>query len=100
MWSQKKPLVPEEAAMPRIGLRQLKAHASEVLRDVQNNRTRYIVTNRGEPVGIVIPYAPGQDVEPVSREESWMRLVETLDQVRSAWTSPLTAEDIMNEERR
>ena len=86
--------------MPRIGLRYLKAHASEVLRDVQNHRARYVITNRGEPMGIVIPYVPAQEVEPVSREESWKSLVGTLDQVRAAWTSPLTAEEIMNEERR
>jgi prevent-host-death family protein len=90
----------EEAIMPRIGLRYLKTHASEVLRDVQDHRARYVITNRGEPMGIVIPYAPGQDVEPTSREESWKSLAGTLDQVRAAWTSPLTAEEIMNEERR
>jgi prevent-host-death family protein len=85
--------------MPRIGLRYLKTHASEVLRDVQDNRARYVVTNRGEPVGIVVPYAPGQEVEHASREESWNRLVETLDRVRESWASPLTAEEIMNEIR-
>jgi len=35
--------------MPRIGLRELKIHASEVVKDVQQNQARHMVTNRGEP---------------------------------------------------
>jgi prevent-host-death family protein len=44
--------------MPRIGLRELKIHASEVLRDVQENRARYVITKRGDPQAIIIPCTP------------------------------------------
>jgi prevent-host-death family protein len=67
-----------ETFMPRIGLRQLKTHASEVLRDVQDHRARYVVTNRGEPVAVIIPYAPTE----------------------AANTEPFSAVDLMREQRR
>ncbi len=60
--------------MPRIGLRHLKTHASQVLRDVEDNRVRYVVTNRGDPVAVIVPYAPEEEVERQTREQAWSRL--------------------------
>jgi prevent-host-death family protein len=86
--------------MPQIGLRELKTHASEILRDVQDNRARYVVTKRGIPQAIIIPYAPAEETDHASREESWNRLVSNLHEVSEAWTSPLTAEEIIRDMRR
>jgi prevent-host-death family protein len=41
--------------MPHIGLRELKIHLSEVAKNVQDNRARYTITNRGEPVALLVP---------------------------------------------
>lgn len=38
-----------------IGIRELKARASEVVRAVKEERARYIVTQRGKPVAVIIP---------------------------------------------
>jgi prevent-host-death family protein len=38
-----------------IGIRELKSRASEVVRAVKEQRTRYIVTQRGKPVAVIIP---------------------------------------------
>lgn len=88
------------AIMPRIGLRELKIHASEVLRDVQENRARYIITKRGEPQAIIVPYAPAEESEPIDRQAAWTGLVDALDEVRKNWTSPLTADEIIRDMRR
>ena len=37
--------------MPDIGVRELKTHASEIVRNVREQRARYVVTYRGQPVG-------------------------------------------------
>ena len=101
MWSLKA-LQPHKAviAMPRIGLRELKIHASEVLRDVQENRVRYVITRRGVPQAIIIPYLPSEEAEATDREAGWARLVDALDEVRENWTSPLTADEIIRDMRR
>ena len=59
--------------MPRIGIRDLKTHASDVLRDVCDNRARYVVTRRGEPLGIIVPYTATEAMEQVSPDEAWSR---------------------------
>ena len=65
------PHVVEEPVMPSIGLRHLKTHASEVLRDVEENDTRYVITNRNKPMAIIIPYSSLEATKPKSREEAW-----------------------------
>jgi prevent-host-death family protein len=101
MWLLKAPQIRKVVTfMPRIGLRELKIHASEVLRDVQENRARYVITKRGVPQAIMIPYLPSEETEAIDREAAWTRLVDALDEVRQNWTSPLTADEIIRDMRR
>lgn len=101
MWLPKASLLRKVViSMPRIGLRELKIRASEVLRDVQENRARYIITKRGEPQAIIVPYAPAEESEPIDRQTAWTGLVDALDEVRKNWTSPLTADEIIRDMRR
>lgn len=100
MWLVDEPHMTEDAAMPRIGIRDLKTHASEVLRDVRDNRARYVVTHRGEPLGIIVPYTAMDEMEHVSPEEAWSRFFEAAEAVDEAWTSPLTSREILDEVRR
>jgi prevent-host-death family protein len=86
--------------MPRIGLRQLKTHASEVLRDVEARRTRYVVTNRGEPVAVIVPYAPAEEVERLSPDQAWALFLELRDKISAANPEPFSAVELMHELRR
>ena len=86
--------------MPRIGLRQLKTHASEVLRDVEANRARYVVTNRGEPVAVIIPYAPAEEKERLTPDQAWALFLELRDKISAANPEPFSAVELMHEMRR
>ena len=44
--------------MPRIGLRELKIHLSEVIRDVQDNNS-FTITNRESRCALLVPYSRG-----------------------------------------
>ena len=90
----------EGAIVPRIGLRHLKTHASEVLRDVENNRTRYVVTNRGEPVAIIIPFAPAEQVEPRTKDQSWEDLLRLRQRIGAAMSQSFSADVLLRELRR
>jgi prevent-host-death family protein len=89
-----------ETAMPRIGLRHLKTHASEVLRDVEDHRARYVVTNRGEPVAVIVPYAPAEEVEPRSSAQAWDRLLDLRGRSGVANVRPFSVDELMEELRR
>ncbi len=86
--------------MPRIGLRHLKTHASEVMRDVEENRARYVITNRGEPVAVIVPFAPAEEVEPTTRGQAWQDFLRLRERIGRAQTEPFSAEELMHELRR
>jgi prevent-host-death family protein len=86
--------------MPRIGLRELNTRASEVLRDVEENRVRYVITKRGQPQAIIIPSSPEQESVPLDRAAYFKAFLETLDEVGRQWSSPLSAQEIIDAMRR
>lgn len=86
--------------MPRIGLRELKTHLSEVAKDVQENNTRYTITNRGEPIAVISPYSQGDEVGVEERRAAWSELADLLLEAGNHWTSPMSAEEILREMRR
>ncbi len=100
MWSHNALFLFEGVIVPRIGLRHLKTHASEVLRDVERNRTRYVITNRGEPVAIIIPFAPAEEVEPKTEEQSWEDLLRLRQRISMAMSQSFSADELLRELRR
>jgi prevent-host-death family protein len=97
---QNGPLLLREAAMPRIGISQFRAHASEILRDVKDNQARYVITSRNRPVGIVMPYSSREETEAEIREQALAAFFAAGEQVRQAWKSPLTPLEVLQEMRR
>jgi prevent-host-death family protein len=83
--------------MPEIGIRELKAHASDVLREVRERRTRYTVTYRGRPIGLLVPIGESGDETPT---EAWDKLMRLGKEIGSGWRSPLSSEQLLSEMRR
>lgn len=81
-----------------IGIRELKAHASDVVRAVKEQRTRYVVTQRGEPVALIIPL----DALPnkISDDEVWENLMKIGEEISKNWQSEKSAVEILSEMRR
>ena len=46
-------------AVKNVGVRELKAHATEILRQVEYGE-EFVVTRRGRPVGRIVPVQPKQ----------------------------------------
>lgn len=90
--------------MPEIGVRELKARASEIIRTVREKRARYLITYRGKPVGILMPLGeagPREEAgEDDQKAEAWEELVELGQQIGSGWQSDLTAAELLSEMRR
>ena len=81
-----------------IGIRELKAHASEVVRAVKEKRARYIITQRGKPAALIIPL----DAEPPvdKGDEVWENLMKIRDELGKGWQSEKSAVEILSEMRR
>jgi antitoxin (DNA-binding transcriptional repressor) of toxin-antitoxin stability system len=44
-----------EWTVPEVGVGELKTRALEIIQDIQERNTRYVITHRGRPVGLLIP---------------------------------------------
>ena len=85
--------------MPEIGVRELKARASEILREVRDRRTRYVVTHRGRPVGLLVPMPQPRAEEP-SDAKAWEELARLGEEISEGWKSPIASDEILSEMRR
>jgi len=90
--------------MPDVGVRELKTRASEILRDVRENRARYTITYRGRPVGVLLPLeeAPHAEALPGRQQGKmvWDELSELGEEIGREWQSPLTGAELLSQMRR
>lgn len=94
--------------MPRVGLRELKNQAAEILRQVREESAEYIVTYHGRPVAVILPI----DEEFLAREEAqatqhtqpsaalWEEMDQLRQEIDASWQSDRTAVEIVSEQRR
>jgi prevent-host-death family protein len=85
--------------MADIGVRELKIHASEIVRKVKEKRMRYIVTHRGHPVAAIIPV---EEVQSGAGDESsaWDELVSLGQKIGQNWQSSQSSSEILADMRR
>ena len=81
-----------------IGIRELKSRASEVVRAVKEEHTRYVITQRGKPAAIIVPL----DAVPLKKsdDEVWERLMKIREELGKGWQSEKSAVEILSEMRR
>lgn len=90
--------------MPEVGVRELKTHASEVVRNVRDHRARYVITYRRRPVAVLLP------LDEVALEEAtvgdqqgtnvWDKLIELGEEIGQGWQSPYTSGELLSDMRR
>jgi len=87
-----------------IGVRELKARASQIVRDVRERRARYLITHRGRPVGLILPLEEARTVSPIPADESgttaWEELTRLGEEIGRGWRSSLTSTELLSEMRR
>lgn len=65
--------------MSEIGIRELKAKASELVRHVAEDRAVYTITRRGRPVCLLAPADYVPPARSAKMEEGWGRMEEMWD---------------------
>ncbi len=88
--------------MSEIGVRKLKTHASEIVRSVREERARYVITQRGRPVAVLIPLEePSSPASPVVNAATvWADLDRLGEEIGRSWQSPLTSVELLTDMRR
>jgi prevent-host-death family protein len=89
--------------MSEIGVREMKIHAAEIVRNVREHRARYVVTYRGKPVGLLTPLE-SLTTTPMSETtggpDAWEELVRLGKEIGDRWRSPQTSVEVLSEMRR
>ena len=81
--------------MAEIGIRELKNHASQIVRDVREEQAEYVITYHGRPVARIVPIPVEEDAQRALEE------LERLSQEVSAqWKSDKSATELLSETRR
>lgn len=94
--------------MSRVGVRDLKNQATEIIRDIRENRAEYVVTYHGRPVAVLLPVGEGwleeeteRIVEAASSAPEARATLEALRQeIARGWKSHKTAVEMISEQRR
>ena len=94
--------------MARVGVRELKNQATEIIRQVRENQAEYVVTYRGRPVAVLLPV--GEDWQDGETEriieaaepgqEVWAELEALRREIDRSWKSDKTGVELVNEQRR
>lgn len=53
-----------------VGVRELKANAACILREMRDSRASYILTHRGRAVGVILPFEPIEDRSQVADDSN------------------------------
>ena len=92
----------------RVGVRELKNQATEIVRDVRTNRTEYVITYYGQPVAVLLPVdekwlseEPGRAAAAViPGDDVWAELEAIRKEIGENWQSDKTAVELVSEQRR
>ena len=88
----------KQKKMEEIGIRELKARASDVVRAVKEQRARYVITQRGVPVAVIIPI--DAILAQKNSGESWDKLMEIRRKLGTGKQNTRSSVEILSEMRR
>jgi prevent-host-death family protein len=90
--------------MRDVGVRELKAKASQILRNVRKRRARYVVTHRGQPVALLVPIDEPRSTAttqmPLTAQESWDELTQLGQRLAQSWPAGVDSADVLSDMRR
>lgn len=86
----------------KIGVRELKNQASQIVRTVREEMAEYVITVRGKPVAVLRPFSDKD--KQMLRQAEVDQFIAQMDvlaqQVADEWQSDKTAVELIEEQRR
>lgn len=92
--------------MPVIGVRELREHTADVLRQVREEQAEYVITYQGKPVAFLSPVderAVEAAMVQASRtpvEDGWTAYMRLVEELRATWPADLSTQDLIDGIRR
>ena len=86
--------------MKDIGIRDLKAHASALVRQVSENHATYTITRRGHAVGVLAPPGFVAPAAGAATAQAWDRLTQLADKLDQGGPRHRSAVRMLEQTRR
>ena len=87
-----------------VGVRELKTHAARIMRHVRDARASYVLTHRGEAVGVILPLDPRQPApagpEDTGADEAWQAFLRAGRKIEDRFSPRKGGVRILSETRR
>jgi prevent-host-death family protein len=95
---------PTDEPPARVGVRELKTHAARIVRQVRETRASYVLTHRGEAVGVILPLDPKQAApaapEDTGGDESWEAFLRAGRRIQDRFSPRKSGVRMLSESRR
>ncbi len=90
------------AAAKRIGIRDFRNTATQLIREVRETGSEIVITVDGEPVAVVRPFTEEDDELERKREDdaNMEAIQESRRRIGALWPAGVSAVDAVNEQRR
>lgn len=92
--------------MPIIGVRELREHTADVLRQVREEKAEYVITYQGKPVAFLSPLDENavetaiMEVSRQSLETGWDAYLRFVEETRRTWPANQSTQELLDEIRR
>jgi prevent-host-death family protein len=98
----------KKEGLMRVGVRELKNQATEIVRQVREERAEFVITYYGRPVAVLLPVDEDWLSEEAKRAAEAASPGEALEaemealrgKIEHSWTSDKTGVELVNEQRR
>jgi antitoxin (DNA-binding transcriptional repressor) of toxin-antitoxin stability system len=99
-----RPVRRPRSATKAVGVRELKTHAARILRHVREAQASYILTHRGQAVGVILPLdAPhdsGQAADDANAGAAWTAFLDAGRRIQGRFRPGASAVRVLSEMRR
>lgn len=86
--------------MKRVGIRELKAETSVIIRQVREAGAEYVVTHRGHPVAVILPLQDSQARAARPSQELLAEMAELRQRIAGSWQTEKGGLDLLEDQRR
>ena len=85
-----------------VGVRELRDRATQIIREVRENKTDYVVTVHGRPVAVIRPFTADEEERiRLARADAHLAEVSRLaNEVAASWVSEQSGVDLIADQRR
>ena len=86
--------------MTQVGIRELKTHASELIRRVHDDGETIEITSRGRAMARLVPLGNARAQSPEEQATFWAEWRELAERIGAAWPHDVSAVEAVREQRR